>query len=48
MHQKIRNRQTKWLLWQVLYRYVPKVLIERPTQGFAIPLDHWLRGPLRD
>lgn len=45
---KVRNGQGKWLLRQVLYRYVPKDLVERPKQGFAIPLDAWLRGPLRE
>jgi asparagine synthase (glutamine-hydrolysing) len=45
---KIRGGVSKWLLRQVLYRHVPKNLIERPKTGFSIPLDEWLRGPLRD
>ena len=44
---KMRGGKGKWLLRQVLYRHVPKALVERPKSGFAIPLGQWLRGPLR-
>jgi asparagine synthase (glutamine-hydrolysing) len=48
MHMKIRNGQGKWILRQLLYRHVPRQLVERPKQGFAVPLQSWLRGTLRD
>jgi asparagine synthase (glutamine-hydrolysing) len=44
---KIRGGITKWLLRQVLYRHVPKEIVERPKMGFAVPLGNWLRGPLK-
>jgi asparagine synthase (glutamine-hydrolysing) len=48
LNMKIRNGQSKWILKELLYRHVPKKMIDRPKAGFSIPLDQWLRGPLRD
>jgi asparagine synthase (glutamine-hydrolysing) len=47
-HGVPQRDQSKWLLKQVLSRHVPRVLWERPKQGFNLPLGTWLRGELRD
>ncbi len=45
---KIHQGKGKWLLRQLLYKFVPPELIERPKAGFGIPIGDWLRGPLRE
>lgn len=51
MNLKINSKNilnaNKWVLREILYKYVPKKLIDRPKAGFAIPLADWLRGPLK-
>lgn len=46
--RKVKDGQGKWLVRQVLHKYVPESMMNRPKQGFGIPLADWLRGPLRE
>jgi len=48
LSMKVRKGSSKWLLRQILAKHVPAFLFERPKMGFGVPLDSWLRGPLRE
>jgi asparagine synthase (glutamine-hydrolysing) len=45
---KLRNGESKYVLKQVLFNYVPRELIERPKKGFSVPMNQWLKGPLKE
>lgn len=48
LHMRVRNGQGKWLLRRLLYKHVPRELVDRPKKGFAVPIEQWLKHELRD
>jgi asparagine synthase (glutamine-hydrolysing) len=47
LHYKYRNGVNKYILKKILYKHLPKSMFHRPKQGFSVPVDAWLRGPLK-
>lgn len=47
-HLKVKDGKGKWILQEYLARRLPRAVMDRPKQGFGIPLGDWLRGPLRE
>lgn len=48
LESKIRNGTTKWIIREILYKHVPREMVDRPKMGFGVPIESWLRGPLRE
>lgn len=48
LSMKMRSGEGKWIVRQLLYKHVPEPLVNRPKMGFGVPIDDWLRGPLRE
>lgn len=47
-NQKVRGNISKWILKQIMYKYLPKELMDRPKKGFGVPVGQWIKGPLRE